>query len=346
MDSSPVSGLVDGHPEVRPYEDFDESEVLALLASCLPGWQLPLARERFRWKHERNPFGVSQRDVVVLENRIVGFSAGMRWRVELDGRVYSARRGTDLAVALDLQRRGIYQEMRRHRRQMPDEEDVSYRHRNDLSEGAARKAGGVVGRHLSSDLAPRSPVRLVAWRLWGRETPVSCRGFSSVGELLEDEAKVEDLLARCVPAGRLVTHRSVDYLRWRYAQYPGRDYVTLPLHESDGRLRGLLIGRAAAAIPDRSPPYFEVSELIVPEGDRAAMRRLLRGVWRARAAYAAVVTPYPFRSRWEAAVAGFPVARRRGWWFAARAKRPDVGLPEDIADPRRWQLPLGDLEAI
>ena len=330
---------------VRPYTPADEAAVIGLLQTCLEGWRTAEAVQRFRWKHEHSPFGESQRVVAVAGGRIVAFMAWMAWRVVYDGQEFVAWRGTDLAVDPAMQRQGVFQQIRRYRAQCPEEQDLSFNHRNERSDGAMRKAGAAGGRRLTRHLAPLRPLQIVAWQRSGRPGSARCDAFASVDEVLEDEAAAEDLLSRAVPTGRLATARSVALLRWRYAQFPGRRYVGHELREGDGRLRGLLIGRCAPGT-ERSPAYFEVSELIVPEDDRAAMRRLLRRVLRVRAPYAAVVLPMPFRSGWEALAAGFPVAREGGWLFGAWALRDGPVLAEDLGDPRRWMLPLGDLEAV
>ena len=330
---------------VRPRRPDDEGAIIDLLQTCFPSWRDCEPRERFRWKHDRSPFGQSQCALAESGGRLVGFIAWMPWRAVLDGRVYPAWRGVDLAVHPSVQRRGIYQRMRAYRAQCPEEQDLSFNHRNERSEGALRKAGFASGSRIAQHVAPLWPHRAGLWYLAGRAAPSRETRLRSVADALADEAGIEDLISRSQPEGRLATDRSLEYLRWRYGQYPGRTYLAETLRETDGRLRGLLVGRYIAPVARRRPPGFEVSEVIVPEADRHGLRRLLRRVWRTDAAYATVVAPVPLRGRAEAWVAGFPV-RREFARFGAWALRDAAELPADLGSPRRWMIPLGDLEAL
>src|SRR5437588_8597230 len=95
--------------EVRPYQDQDETQVLALLAASLGGG--PAGRrpaEFFRWKHFRNPFGRSLMLVAEADGHIVGLRAFMRWTFVAGDSVVRAARAVDTATHPAHQGRGIF----------------------------------------------------------------------------------------------------------------------------------------------------------------------------------------------------------------------------------------------
>jgi GNAT superfamily N-acetyltransferase len=330
-------------PQLRTYERADEPAVVALLGSVLRGWRLRDATARFRWKHEDGPFGPSRGTVAVLDGEVVGFYATLPWRFVLDGRVVTASRAMDGAVAPHAQRRGIGRAFgaTEERDAQARAQDVHVNHSNVKTEGIKRQFDYPEGAHPPVHRAPIRPLRLARWRLRGDGPAATHRPLEPIDDVLADTDAVEDLLARSVPAGRLVTDRSVTYLRWRYGAFPDRTYEAASLRGADGRLRGLLFGWLAPTdVEAGAAGHFEVSEVIVPEHDRAAMRALLRRVYGTRAPSAAALLPVPL-TRADAWRAGFPLVRRHTWHFSARALAD--GLPDDISDWRRWELSLGEL---
>lgn len=332
--------------ELRRYGPADEAPVLDLLRTCLPHWRSPTARDRFRWKHEHGPFGRSRPWVAVEGSRVIAFAASMPWRLRLGERELLAGWDMDLAVSPDRQRRGVGTALVVRGLGAPDRarEDLHLNHGNTGSGATVSKAGFAPGHRITVHYAPLRPVRLLRSRRRPRARPVDDRRLPPVEQALEDEDAVEELIARSVPHDRLVTARSVAYLRWRYVEVPGERYVATTLRAGDGRLRGLLIGRGVPSADPGTLEHFEVSEVVVPELDPAALRALLRRVWCLRAAYAAVRMPLWLQRPREALMAGFPIAREREWTFRARALTD--GLPDDLGDPRHWVLPLGDLTAL
>jgi hypothetical protein len=158
-----------------------------------------------------------------------------------------------------------------------------------------------------------------------------------VTDVVEAHDEVAQLLAEGPPApGRLTTDRSVEYLRWRYAEPPGLDYRAVPIHQ-DGRLCGLAIGRSRLR---GSLVEFTLSELLVRSGDQRTARRLLAAVSRAGCDHVTAYLPPELPVH---------LGLRHGYLGSRRARITLVANPlADLRpDPRRpdsWSLSLGDLE--
>lgn len=332
---------------IRRYTRADEPAVVELLRLVLPSWRATDTTALLRWKHEDSPFGPSRATVAHDGDRIVGFYATMPWRLLLDGRELTASRAVDGAVHPSMQRRGIgrsFGELEE-RDAQARAQDVHFNHSNVKTEGIKQKFDYPAGVHPPINRAPIRPLRLLRWRLAGAAPDTGHRPFPTVASVLDERPEqVERLLARAVPTGRVVTARTLDYLRWRYADHPVRRYEAHVATDRHGELLGMLIGWHVPPLTDGEhgpfPGYYEVSETIVPEHDVATARSLLRGVRRTRATFAAALMPVPFARR-DAVAAGFPLVRERTWHFSARGLAN--GLPEDIGDWRRWELSLGEL---
>src|SRR5437667_10603126 len=75
----------------------DLPAVLELLRRAL-GWT-DYDTRFLEWKHLRNPFGLSPMWIALVDERVVGFRAFMRWMfVGVDGRVVTAARAVDTAT--------------------------------------------------------------------------------------------------------------------------------------------------------------------------------------------------------------------------------------------------------
>ena len=339
--SSRLPGL-----EVRDFASRNEREVIELLQSCLPGWRRPEARDLFRWKHLASPFGPSRVHLAFADGRLIGVGARVHWVLRFDGRQYLAGRQGDVAVHPAYRRRGVGTALASRDVQTAQDDglDLHFHHGNDDSEQLVRSTGRAPGGRPTMHLAPLRPIRLLGWWLRKSSRPPDCSGLMPMADVLDDRRAVSDLLERAEPRGRLVTARSLDYLRWRYSEFPGRSYVATYLRDARGRLRGMLVGRCVDQVGDETLGYFEVSEVIADECDGTGLSKLLRRAWQVNAPYAAaVLPPAALQRRWQPLLAGFPIARQRGLNFGAQALAEDI--PVDLSDLRNWMLPLGDLEA-
>ncbi|HEX6230666.1 MAG TPA: GNAT family N-acetyltransferase [Actinomycetota bacterium] len=330
---------------IRPYADLDEPEVLQLLDTSLGGG--PAGRrppEFFRWKHIKNPFGRSLMLVAESEGRIVGLRAFMRWRFVASGRPVRAVRAVDTATHPDHQGRGIFSKLTLEALEMlSGDADLVFNTPNERSLPGYLKMGWRVVGRLPVRIRVRRPIRFVRGlrsTRGGDQGPLErfAPVGHDVGELLARHPSIAKLIPELVADSRLTTDRSLDYLRWRYADAPLLGYRAVA--ETDGRDvhgMGLFRVRARGALTEAA-----VAEVMVREDDRRTATRLLRKI----AAIAAVdhlTCSFPRRTAADrASVASGFLPIRTGPTLVVRCI--SEALDPDPASPRSWALSLGDAE--
>jgi GNAT superfamily N-acetyltransferase len=336
--SSPtVAGLA-----VRPYRQEDEAEVIDLLTSALGGGPAgERTPEFFRWKHLANPFGPSLLLVGEAEGRIVGLRAFLRWRFQAGSRELRAVRAVDTATHPEFQGRGVFSELTTTALGiLADQADLVFNTPNEKSVGGYLKMGWHAVGAVPVSIRVRRPLRFAL----GMTGHGRARGRPDVEAEPADRSLADgDAVARLIrDAGdgdtRLRTPIDVPFLRWRYGSAPLLDYRAVR-EMRGGELRGLAVFRVG-----RRGPLWEarVSEVIVPRGDAATARRLLRRVARA-GSFDHLTASFPAGSIARRA------ARGTGFLRAPQGPRLVVNPIRDSLDPdptamTSWALSLGDLE--
>lgn len=328
----------------RAYRDGDEGEVLALLRTALgPGPTGERSPAFFRWKHLANPFGRSFMLVAGAEGRIVGLRAFLRWRFELDGREVRAVRAVDTATHPDHQGRGIFRRLTLEALEaLRGEADLVFNTPNAKSlPGYLSMGWRVVGR-VPVSVRVRRPLRLAHGAL-GRGRPEVPAPPPEVAAPLAPDALagIGDGSALGPPdasGGRLVTPRTLGYLRWRYGEAPGLGYRAVVEGDPEAP-EGLAVFRVR---PRGSLWEATVAEVLVRPGDRSTATRLLRRVARtARVDHLTCSFPGGSTELRAARRAGFLPAPT-GITLVALPLREE--LREVASDLSRWALTLGDLE--
>lgn len=329
---------------IRSFRDEDEARVLELLEAALGGGPAGVRTpEFFRWKHLANPFGRSYMLVAEADGRIVGLRAFMRWRFHAGERTIRAVRAVDTATHPNHQGRGVFSTLtRRALQELASEVDLVFNTPNDKSMPGYLKMGWQVVGRIPVGVRVRRPVRFLlhARARHVSESPSRDRpqvDAAPAGSVIEDE-RIAPLLEEVeAPDGAIVTPRTFEYLRWRYASAPQLDYRAA-IAEEGGRVSGLAVFR----VRSRGRLWESmVTDLIVRPGDEATARRLLRDVRdAARADHLTCVFP-PASSAWRAARASGFLSSRRGMTFVVN---PLVPLTPDPASLASWGLSLGDLE--
>ncbi|WCO65861.1 GNAT family N-acetyltransferase [Iamia majanohamensis] len=334
MDGGEVRTGVAGDLVVRRAREGDRPAILDLARRCL-GWGADGRYEDlFRWKHDDNPFGASPRWVALQEGRVVGFRTFLRWRFRRpDGSVAVAVRAVDTATHPDHQGRGIFRRLTLGAlEEMVDEGvDFVFNTPNDSSRPGYLKMGWVeLGRPPLSIVpvrvrgAPRMARSRTAAELWSEPS----RAGRPATEALADDAVVDGLLARVPPVARYVTDRDRPFLRWRYGNEALRYRALAP---GDDPAEGLALFRVRRR---GASTEAVVADLMVPEGDRAAARHLVRRVARTSGADYALVHTEP-------GLLGTPALPAPGlgprvtWRALAQAERPELD---------GWRFTMGDLE--
>lgn len=265
--------------DVRPYVSEDEQAVVDLLRTSLgEGPTGHRTLDFFRWKHEQNPFGPSYALVATHHDRVVGYRALMRWTFLSDGARVPAVRAVDTATHPDYQGRGIFRQLTMQAlADLAGDAAFVFNTPNDQSRPGYLKMGWQVVGRLPLQVRIRRPLRFVQG-LRNISPGMGAGAFDvdlpSAASVLEDGHAVSALVADA-PQGRLVTDRSLPYLRWRYGIAP-LDYRGVVIR------RGGLVAGIAIVRPRMRGSLRELTlcELLVPSEDDDARRRLLAAVAR------------------------------------------------------------------
>ncbi|MDQ1481827.1 MAG: hypothetical protein QOI44_2688 [Actinomycetota bacterium] len=320
---------------VRRVIDADRPAVLNLLADSL-GWDRDETfADFFRWKHEENPFGPSPAWVAVEDDVVVGFRTFLRWEFEHpDGRMRRAVRAVDTATSPAHQGRGIFRRLTLTAvdELTADGIDFVFNTPNANSRpGYLRMGWSTVGRlRIVVRIGGiASAFRMRASRVPAERGPVATTAGAAAGEMLAHPS-VHNLLATVGAPTRLRTARSPAYLRWRYG-LDSLGYRAIAL--DDDPVSGLAIFRVRRR---GDATEAGISEVIVPNGDDAARRRLLALVARRTGA------DYAIRVGRASIRAGYVPFPRQGpilTWrpLADQARPPALG---------ELDLSLGDVELL
>lgn len=317
---------------MRPATQADEPAILALLARSL-GWvgddHFPAF---FGWKHTANSFGPSPAWVAVADGDIVGFRAFLRWELEQDGVVVPVVRAVDTATDPAWLRRGIFSRLTREGLKSLTEAGVAFVFNtpNDKSRPGYLKMGWSDVGQMPVSARPSSLrvlPRLAGARGGGGERwSLSVNAGAPATSLLSDHGRVAALLAsQPAEPGSIRTHRTPEYLWWRYSFAPLHyRAISAGTDPAEGFVvfRVRRRGRALEA---------GVCEVLVPDGDRGLAGRLLRQVARTSGAdYALTAGLRP---------PGYFTIPGQGpqlvWRALSEATMPPAGS---------WALGLGDVE--
>jgi GNAT superfamily N-acetyltransferase len=208
---------------VRRASDDDLPAILTVAERSL-GWEPgPETEAHFAWKHRENPFGASPMWVAEADGRIAGFRTFLRWEFRRAEKVLRAVRAVDTATDPDFQGRGVFttltlaalEELR------ADGVDFVFNTPNDQSRPGYLKMGWQVVGRLPVAVRPTGVgglLRIARARTPAARGAVPTTAGAPAATVLGDRAVVEALLARVpAPAGPgLTTHRTPEYLHWRY----------------------------------------------------------------------------------------------------------------------------------
>jgi GNAT superfamily N-acetyltransferase len=320
--------------EVRSAEPTDRRAVMGLLSASL-GWSCD---ERFAaffdWKHEQSPFGRSPAWVAVDGGAVVGFRTFMRWKHQApSGEVLSTVRAVDTATHPSHQGRGIFRRLTLQALDDLEAHGVAFVFNtpNDQSRPGYLKMGWASVGRLEASVRIRSlaaATRVARARVAADLWSAPARGGRPAAEVLADPGLADLLASASRPTG-LTTHRTPEYLRWRYGFAPlAYRAVTV----DDDVRSGLAVFRLR-----RRGPALECAlcEVLGPSGKRDALRALARLVAHECGADYVIRLGAPVVSR-----DGFVRVPGQGpilTWHAL-AGDPPGGHVDD------WALTLGDVE--
>jgi GNAT superfamily N-acetyltransferase len=340
---------------IRDYSAEDENAVLVLIQRGMGGGPTGTRDRGFwRWKHFYNPFGTSIVMVAVHKNgQIIGLRTFMRWRFQAGDKPVLAVRAVDTVTHPDYRRYGVFSSLTRTAIEKIRDNGI------DLifnTPNAAVLPGylklewslvSIIRPQIKILNYPRFIIGIV--RSKGKRQPSvlddSARYFRqeppSIEEFLSREKAVDRLLQSREQRrdNRLHTRLNLDYLQWRYAQYPFIKYRVIYRHDGD-KLSGLIILR-----PNRRFGMKEIilSELIMPEYDRDTASRLIKDmVKNLQADYILAYFPKFSYERDILRRNGFHDLPFQGINFAVNNLNEVSNVQPRQFDS--WELSLGDLE--
>lgn len=340
--------------EIRRARPQDREQILALLATTFGAGGLVDDAAFWTWKHERSPFGPSPCLVAEADGRIVALRAFLPWRFRAGEREIRAMRAVDTATDPGWRGRGLF---RRLTLRLADElaaEGVAFvfntPNRHSLP-GYLAMGWRDLGR-LPVWVRARRPLRLLgALGAPGSSSdegaPLAPTRETGVEALLAEPALpglLDAVAAGARADGRYHTMRSLELLRWRYAQVPRLVYG------ARWRFGAGPTGGGVAAVfrrkLRRGLRELMVAELLVDGEDGAREAAdLLRELM--DETDAEVATALASRGTPEAAVLARAGFRRLPWagprWVVRPLGPGDTRAP-DPTDPRSWRPALGDLE--
>jgi len=259
---------------VRRATDADLPAIFALARRSL-GWEDGTATEaHFAWKHFENPFGPSPMWVAEVDERIAGFRTFLRWEFLTDaGEVRRAVRAVDTATDPDFQGRGIFtaltlgalDELR------ADGVDFVFNTPNEQSRPGYLKMGWQVIGRLPVAVRPTHPgglVKIVRARTPASRGAVRSTAGIAAAAVFSDLPLADALVALGRGGPGLATHRTPEYLRWRYGPEPLHYRVVTAA-------AGPAAGAAVFHLRRRGPAIEAVvCEMLVPTGDLRTARAL------------------------------------------------------------------------
>jgi GNAT superfamily N-acetyltransferase len=341
--------------EIRDYIAEDESQVLALIQHGMGGGPTGTRdREFWQWKHFNNPFGPSIALVAVhRDGQIVGLRTFMRWRFQAGDNTISAVRAVDTVTHPDYRRYGVFTALTRKAVEKARNSgiDLIFNTPNAAVLPGYLKLGWSLVSHIRPQIKilnyPRFIMGIV--RSKGKRQPSvlddSARSFRqeppSIEEFLGRQNVAEHFLQSHEQRRdkRLHTHLTLDFLRWRYGQYPFTKYRVIYRQERD-ELLGLIILH-----PNRRLGMKEIvlSELIIPEYDRDTAIKLINNM--AKSLHADYIIAYFAEPSFEREVlrkTGFHDLPFQGINFTVNSLNDIHTLEPSRLD--NWDLSLGDLE--
>jgi len=192
---------------IREATDHDIPAIVQLLKLSLGESLMPKSEAFWRWKHLENPFGRSPVLLAFEGQQLVGVRAFMRWEWKQGGKIHRAVRAVDTATHPHFHGKGIFRQLTQQLVQQCRKEGVDfiYNTPNKISMPGYLKMGW--------EQVDKLPIlmQLHVFRKKGN-LPVDLDNW----EGLHDHPRLHSL----EETAQLSTHRSAEYLRWRYRDNP------------------------------------------------------------------------------------------------------------------------------
>lgn len=308
----------------------------------------------WNWKHEQNPFGRSLMWIAKAGDQVVGIRALMRWELMLQQQRIPVAKPVDSVTHPDFQRRGIFSRLTLQACQRAAEQGVGFLFNtpNNNSKPGYLKLGWRELGGLPVLVKIRRPLRAAGgalrWKTRGGEVPAPESFFKQsplpAATVVQDQRLGPLLAERAGTTEQLETHRTPEFLRWRYGSHPHIPYYaeTLERPGRPGQWDAMLFYRTNFRQGIRE---LMITDLIVRQGAGGqVVPQLLRQLQRN------TQTDY-----WALHVdrrAGVYAALRACGFFPLPGKRIPLvartleGGCAAVPDLPQWSLCCGDLEGL
>lgn len=292
--------------------------------------------------------------IAKVGDQVVGIRALMRWELTLHQQVISVAKPVDSVTHPDFQRRGIFSRLTLHACERAAQQGVGllFNTPNENSKPGYLKLGWQELGGLPVLVKLRRPLRAAGgalrWKTRGGEVPARESFFRHLplpaATLMQDERLASLLAERAGTTEQLETHRTPEFLCWRYGSHPHIPYYaeTLERPGLPGQWDALLFYRTNFRQGIRE---LMITDLIVRQGaNPQVVPQLLRQLKRTtRADYWALHVDR--RSEVYASLRScgfFPLPRKRITLVARSLGADGVAIP----DLPQWSLCCGDLEGL
>lgn len=206
--------------QIREATELDIPEILEVLKASLGETSSKKTESVWRYKHVDNPFGKSLVLVAVENDMIIGVRALMRWKWQLEKKVFSAFRAVDTATHPEHQGKGVFKKLTLKAVEIAkaQSEDFIFNTPNSQSLPGYLKMGWEEVDKLKINIKPTNPLN---WLNVNQAASYNINKICSGDQLAKFILNYNNLKAG---ENKLFTLKSPEYLRWRYEINPLQNY--------------------------------------------------------------------------------------------------------------------------
>ena len=208
--------------QIREGTEADIPEIISVLKASLGESRLPKTEDVWRYKHHLNPFGPSYIILALLDQKIIGVRAFMKWEWRKRDTVFSALRAVDTGVLPEYQGKGVFRTLNSAGLELAKRRGnhFIFNTPNDKSLPANLKMGWNKIDKLKICLLPRK------FNIWGSDKAEEYKGTNNISainfeKLLYEHEKTQSR------GGKFFIPKSPEYLKWRYNHNPLQEYIVI-----------------------------------------------------------------------------------------------------------------------
>lgn len=211
---------------IREATSEDTSAIVALLKLSLGEGLIKKSQTVWDFKHNQNPFGISEVLLAIEDQQLIGVRAFMQWRWQLNNKTWVAYRAVDTATHPEHQGKGIFKKLTLKALEVVKMKSDAFVFNtpNEQSRQGYLKMGWEV-----VDSIPIAIVPTVLYLL-----PAIFSGKAS-NENIIDSKRLDEICAlhnaKLSKKNTLFTPKSAAYLQWRFEQNPMQENCVISTHD-------------------------------------------------------------------------------------------------------------------